>query len=377
MIVGKVQGHGFGNSLVPFPAAYYFAVFTGRNVLIYDYSALGYSCQYLKCGFLHSSQIVEKYPNFSSLIQGATDLTFVDYKNHLSGKINITAKFVADYSVTPKSDWWAWYPDARDCVSRLTGCPVGDVMCSERYALQSLIPGPFQKKFSAEENKRIEGLHEHFKHFLHSLPRNKLPRYDVGIHLRSQLHAFESLASNRTKRDMDLQVETNHLLNSTIVPAVLRVVTEKVHHLMKGRPSKLESFNIFIAADNDNMKFLMSRLLTESLKGENITVNYLQTNGIVHVKNMYKNYNFTSDSGLFDLLLDWYFLSLSKTLLAWRKGNSLSSFAYSAQRISGNMSRSDANLQNGLGTTGYLINNDRKGRIKFDPFWYYPTQIEI
>ena len=376
MIVGKVQGHGFGNSLVPFPAAYFFAVFTGRSVLIYDNSALGYSCHYVQCGFRHTSQMVAKNPSFSNMIQDASDLTFTDYKNHYTGKINITAKFVADYSVTPKSDWWAWYPEARECVSRLTGCPVGDVMCSERFALQSLIVGPFLNNFSVEENKRIEGIHENIKTFLHVLPRNKLQRFDVGIHLRSQLHSFESLAGNRTKRDMDLQVETNHLLNSTHLHAVLTVVTEKVHNLMKDRPSNLERFNIYIAADSDPVKLLLSRLLTDTIKDENISVNYLRTNGIVHVKNMYKNNNFTSDSGLFELFLDWYLLSLSKTLLAWRKGNSLSSFAYSAQRISGNMSQSDENLKNGLGTNGYIINNDRRGRIKFDSFWYYPVLIE-
>ena len=379
MIVGKVQGHGFGNSLVPFPAAFYFAAFTGRSILIYDHSALGYSCQYLQCGFKHTSELTTKYPNFTQLIQDALDLTHVDFSNHIRGERNITSQFVADYSLTPKSDWWAYNPEARECVNKLTGCPMGDVMCSERFALQSLIRGPFNKKnFSADERKLVENLPDNIKESLPLVARDSLPRYDVGIHLRSQLHSFETLTSNHSAQD--LQMETDRLLNSTLIHSVFNVLKERVMQLV-GQQKGATNFNVFIASDNEILKSILSKELNQTIMIDNIavkvSVSSLQTNGIVHVKNMYKTRDFTSYTGLIELLLDWYLLSLSKTILAWRKGNSISSFAYSAQRISGNMSSSDFNLKNGFGTTGFIINNDRRGRIKLDPFWYYPTIRDI
>jgi hypothetical protein len=49
--------------LVFYPAAYYFAVFTGRDVLIIDDSLLGEMCSILNCGFPKLSEVAVAFPS--------------------------------------------------------------------------------------------------------------------------------------------------------------------------------------------------------------------------------------------------------------------------------------------------------------------------
>jgi len=374
MIVGKVQGHGFGNSLVPFPAAYYFAAFTGREILVYDNSPLGFICSMIVCGFRSTSSLSQNSSNWNDHVQSALDLNYIDFQNHMEEKINITSPFVADYSLTPKSDWWAWYPQARECVKKISGCIIGDIMCSERFALQTLIMGPLKRNLSIHELRRLESVQNLIVNQLNTTPRNMLPRFDVGIHLRSQLVSFEiSPISNSSIAAMNY--DTERLLNTSNTGLILHAIDGKLKHILSEVPKTKDFYYVYVASDNEQLKEMLVTLLSDN---PIIKVMSLKTTrGILHVKNLKHQSVFDQNEGIFDLFLDWYLLSLSNSLIAWRKGNSLSSFAYSAQRISGDIARSDVRARSGIGTVGYLLGTDRRSRLKFDYFWSYPVVEDI
>jgi len=50
-------GAGIGNFLVFFPSAYYFAMFTNRDIIIMDDSLIGEMCKIMRCGFPLLSEI--------------------------------------------------------------------------------------------------------------------------------------------------------------------------------------------------------------------------------------------------------------------------------------------------------------------------------
>lgn len=380
LIIGKVQGHGLGNAMVPFSAAYYFAAFTGREVVIYDYAAFGHICGvYMKCGFRLVSTLPLTTEDIQGGVQNAEDLTYIDYQNIIEGKRNVTARFVADHSLTPKSDWWAWYPEARACVSKLTGCTLGDILCTERHALQSLLRGPLTNVTDAEL-QRMQSVPSQIRHSLTILPRDHLPRFDIAIHLRSQLLAFES---EKNFHAASIQPEIFNFLNSSQCLAIFEAIQQKILQLVAAYPptrsiSNHDSYHIYLASDNHLLKSrLESYLMNSTVLGvQKVHFVFSKLNSesiVVHVKNLHKISELEMRKGLFDTFFDWYMLSLSNSLIAWRKGNSLSSYAYSAQRISGNASLSNADSRTGIGTIGYLLNIDRRGRLKFDNFWLYPN----
>ena len=90
------------------------------------------------------------------------------------------------------SDWWTQNDTFAVCIAKVTGCKqLYDNSCAERYALQSLIKGPFQKALTESEEQRIKGVPPAIMHSLLTLPRSYSSRLDVGVHLRCQFHFFE------------------------------------------------------------------------------------------------------------------------------------------------------------------------------------------
>lgn len=55
-------GAGIGNFLVFYPAAYYFAALTGRDILILDDSLIAEMCEILVCGYPKYSQFAAAFP---------------------------------------------------------------------------------------------------------------------------------------------------------------------------------------------------------------------------------------------------------------------------------------------------------------------------
>lgn len=69
-------------------------------------------------------------------------------------------------------------------MSKITGCVLGDVHCSERYAFQQLIIGPFKNKFSIEQLSKLNYIPDKILSELINLPQKITKRIDVSIHLR-------------------------------------------------------------------------------------------------------------------------------------------------------------------------------------------------
>ena len=67
------EGAGIGNFLVFFPAAYYFAALTGRDIAIMDKSLIADMCKIIVCGFPLESDMYEAYPylqNYKDKVEG-------------------------------------------------------------------------------------------------------------------------------------------------------------------------------------------------------------------------------------------------------------------------------------------------------------------
>jgi hypothetical protein len=101
----------------------------------------------------------------------------------------------------------------------------------------------------------------------------------------------------------------------------------------------------------------------------NIAVMRVQNNDhIVHAKNIDYLKQAGNNTGVIDLILDWYALSLSNVVFAWRRDTDLiSTFAQSAQRMSGNTEESDlhAGVGHGIGSKGLQLFFNKRGM----PVW--------
>lgn len=92
---------------------------------------------------------------------------------------------------------------------------------------------------------------------------------------------------------------------------------------------------VYLASDNEIVKEAFAEFL---IGHANIAVMRVKNlGGIVHAKNIGYLKGANNNTGLMDLTLDWYSLSLANVVFAWRRDTDiLSTFAHSAQRVSGN-----------------------------------------
>lgn len=383
MIIGSEDtgGGGIGNLLIFFPAAFYFAAVTGRDIIITDNSAMGEMCNIIHCGFPFSSQLALAYPkivNTDSLTH-AENLKSGDFIKYMEGKRQIDSLVVKSAGYQSKSDWWVWFNTSVKCISKITGCDLGDVMCAERHAYQRLVRGPFRAGFTEKEEQRIRGVPDNIKHALLTLPHSYAPRLDMAIHLRTQFYHFEQQAN---VADPAFQKEVSDWLNSTECADVFAAMENKVMERAKElRPTtdpadtttSTDPVYVYLASDNQQVKdVLHDRLLRQSYPCE-VKIMKVETNSIYHVKNFQKFQKETNNEGLLDLVFDWYALSLANQIYAWRKDSTavISTFVHSAQKVSGTTERSDNANGMGLGTRGYQLTRNRRGHMVFSHFWGY------
>lgn len=198
---------GLGNTLVYFANAFFLATLTGRELIIGDHSGIGQMCRIINCGYPHVEEMSKVYPQYLSAnaIRGARSITGGDlYKlyNGVTDKNGVTKSVHDDWSdlkvVTNSgyqahvSGWWTQNETLALCIAKVTGCQrLYDNACAERYALQSLVKGPFQRALTEAEEKRIKGAPPSIMHSLVTLPRSYSQRLDVGICIRNQFHFFE------------------------------------------------------------------------------------------------------------------------------------------------------------------------------------------
>jgi len=389
-------GGGVGNLLIFYPAAFYFAAITGRDIIITDNSALGGICGVITCGFPFVSQIEEAFPHIVNpqTLSSAPSLKHGDFIKYMESNLEANQPVAKVGGFLSKSDWWVWFNTSVACVAKLTACDLGDVQCAERHAYQRLIRGPFKAAFTEKEEKRISGVPQSLKHALLTLPHAYSPRLDIAVHLRLQFHHFEKqteVAHPEHRR------EVADWLNGTDRKQVFSHMQQRLQQTITTIPTVRNSSSsstysssrkqlpvyVYVAADNEEVKdalveelrhlFSTTRPTKQANSLEVLVMKVDSSGGIAHVKDFNKFKSMTKDEGMLDLVFDWYALSLANTILAWRKGgtNMLSTFVHSAQKVSGTTERTDAGSGRGIGTQGYQLVRDKRGNMHFDQFWSY------
>lgn len=384
-------GAGLGNLLIFFPAAFYFAAFTGRDIVITDRSIFGEMCSIITCGFPFLSQLEMAFPEILSerALHHIDELRATDFQNYIEGMKKIDNVVVRAGGYMSKSDWWVYFNRTVDCVHKITGCDAGDVTCAEHHAYQRLIRGPFRAALTVEEESRIQGVPDHLKHAILTLPHQYAPRLDGAIHLRTQFHHFEAQANID---DPAYRKEVADWLSSTEKKMVFKAMRKQIVNLVnESRPhayvtamennslvrsgeTDIKPVYIYLAADNEQVKDALAELLERHILLRDIVhVMKVETKFVHHVKNLAKLKHATNNEGLMDLVFDWYALSLANRIYAWRKGSTgmVSSFVHSAQKMSGTTERTDNSAGRGIGTRGYQMTLDRSGEPRFDLFWVY------
>jgi hypothetical protein len=399
MVLGSegAGGAGLGNILIFYPAAFYFAAVTGRDIIIQDHSIIGEFCSIINCGFPFVSQVALAFPDIvnQQSLSAIDDVKAQDFQRYMEGSRPVTANIVRSGGFQSKSDWWVWFNTTVHCVHKITGCDRGDVMCAERHAYQRLIRGPFKSGLSADEEKRIHGVPDNLKHAILTLPHAYAPRLDAAVHLRAQFNHFESQANID---DPNYIQEVSDFLNGTESKQVFDVLEDRIVDIVNSaHAAQLEQQKIseaaggttalaaaavpgrpvyiYVAADNEAVKdFFCARLLRNPALSEGkLAIMKVETKGVMHAKNIDRLKDYTQNEGLLDLVFDWYALSLANTILAWRKGGTslVSTFVHSAQKVSGTTERTDNNAGRGIGTRGYQLIRTRNGGLRFDLFWVY------
>ena len=382
----ECTGAGFGNQMIFFPSAYYFAALTGRDLLIFDNSVIGEFCKHIECGFPMVSKMSVAYPELlgKKQLENMKSAKVYDFRKHMDG-----SKLLEEYSIIradgymPASEWWVYYNGSSQCIERLTGCEKGDISCTERHAFQRLVRGPFKSSLlTVKDEERLIGLPPHIKHAILSLPHNYAPRVDLAVHLRSQFHHFEELTDIN---DPKYKKEVQDWLNSTEGAMVFKDLDFLVNDLISDRPkvvkNKAAVVYLYLASDNEEVKEAFADYLLK--KHPTYKVLRVKSKFIVHIKNMAKLKSATDNEGIFDLLFDWYALTLSDLIVAWRRGGGggshiVSTFVHSAQRVSGTIERTNtsAPIGHGIGTRGIQMSY-HKGRLKFEDMWTYAVMDDF
>lgn len=417
-------GKGLGNMMIFFPSAYYYAALTSRFVVVADHSYLGHFCAVVKCGFPLLSQIQPLYPDIFSEENLGQMKTF-----HVMGFLKMfeTGQHVQDTLLTvsgydSKSSWWVLYNHTAHCVSKLSGCHVGDVACADRFAFQQLVTGPFQSAGETELQQfeqRILGIRQTWKRALFTLPHRYVQRFDVAIHLRNQFIHFENefdVNHPDYKKEVDawladfeskLVFQFMHQRLKTVLETLRPLVKSTSHwydkdkkrsnlraaqHRNKASDRAVKPIYVYLAADNHQVKEALKNHISNDqalMNAYQVMFVTLDTSAVYHVKNMEQMKSKTGGKGMFDLVFDWYALSLSNEILAWRQGGtrSFSTFITSAQRMSGTKEYSTDVLANnasvaaefgkGVGSKAHILVKLKSGDFKFEPLHVQPYFPEL
>lgn len=253
------NGAGVGNSLIFFPAAYHFAVISGREIILPDNSNAGQVCKTIRCGTPLLSEMVHAFPDILSKekIAAAKQYKVFQFMEFIRGETKIDEPVIyVDGFVAYRSDWYHAHPNGLECINRITGCYPGDTNCADRHALQALIQGPFISSLTAKEEERVRGVPDHFKHAILNLPHAYSPRIDIAIHMRNQFTHFENQASiNSTGYVTEVQT----WLNSSDCQTVFKLMGERLEAEMadsRAIASRAadEPLYVYVACDNEDVK---------------------------------------------------------------------------------------------------------------------------
>ena len=252
------SGAGIGNILIFFPAMYYFAAFTGRDIIISDKSMVGEMCRIITCGFPFASEMSLAFPNIlgKDSLKKAELIKVQDFIKYIENTREISGNLVYPFGYKSESAWWQYFNSTIQCVSKITGCEPGDIACADRHAFQRLIRGPFKTSLTADEEKRIYGVPDHIKHAILTLPHAFAPRLDAAVHLRNSFHHFESQTDIT---DPAYRKEVNDWLNSSECASVFHDLAYKLleqigESRLAVNATRDDAVYVYVAADNEDVK---------------------------------------------------------------------------------------------------------------------------
>ena len=430
------EGAGIGNFLDFFPSAYFFAALTGRDIAIMDKSLIADMCKILYCGFPLESEMIAAYPHLREArdsMEGGKGNKFTSHFTSKSEEHHLNSWVTRADGYKDLQGWYNDIDDSRilECIANITRCDRKDVHCHDRHALQRLIRGPFKAQLTQEQNKRVMGVPANLKQAIFSLPHAFAPRLDAAFHVRCQFSHFEmSVGSDDGKMWEEFVAERDEWINSTASNGgqrVFRLMTDKLlseipmlrekatiekrrarvrilqyieveeaksapgwihanatiegkeqhqaltRALLNSADDKDEEMvYVYVASDNEVVK---EALTTYILGHTNKTVAVMRTKNnaeIAHAKNAAFFRSVGKGTGPFDLAVDWYALSLSNVIFAFRRGTAkLSTFAQSAQHMSGNTEMTDLKkaIGHGMGSVGLSLYFKMEQKDWWDPVW--------
>lgn len=377
LVLGTNDHHaaGLGNVLSFFPAAFYFAQFTNRQIVVHDKSLLGRFCRLVNCPFPSVQQMALVYPSIFTEynVYHQRIVTARDFRAIFDAKQPMpTDDMVTSTGIDGKSDWWLNFRNLSHCVVKLSGCTLGDITCSERFALQTLVPGPFDDGAAAVVRSSIRGLTDGHLSSLFQLPHEYAPRFDVAVHIRNQFKTFESgnysavdEEATRWLETADAQEYCDKLLThmQTFLDKAQASRKQPLHDAWNG------SLAVYVTADNSVVKAHVAQLLQQRLT-QYPTLFVMMANATVsHVK-----HGSVADaaSSFTRAVFDWYALSLSNVVITYRKElKGASTFVWSAARVSGTRDRTNFEVGASVGTQAFQFHRDRGGRAALGRIWHF------
>lgn len=180
---------GIGNSLLIYPAAYLFAMISGRELIIQDSSVMGSWCRALHCGFNFTSEVENLFPNLTSA-KHVPRLNGDAFAYKIRTKQNIKEDVVGAIGLDTVSTRWFHYAGrgAAECVHNITGCHSKGLGCVEKYAFHQLLAGGFHRGVVPSN---VVGISQEVVKRMLSDPYDSLPRFDAGVHIRAQTAHLE------------------------------------------------------------------------------------------------------------------------------------------------------------------------------------------
>lgn len=315
-----------------------------------------------------------------------------DFSNHVWRAALIEDRVVIATGSQYKSGWYGDNEFANQCIDKLSGCPSGDGSCQDRFALERLVIGPFHSKFrdpKLSSYYHIAGIPHNLRQGILSLPHAMAPRIDAAVHLRCQFSHFEWVVGPDDSQWQDYVKEVDEFLNSTsfnagvqLFQTIERKIVEEVavirkmrnqssnrrnrkrrqlivahqHHVDSRRlgdgsqeeqgdvfnfhklsfDEKIEKEQykgdgehdrifVYVSSDNDRVKEAFVKYLEDH---DQIAVIRVKTDQIIYHAKYAAHLSQNSSMGAFNLVMDWYALSLANSIFAWRRDATLlSTFA--------------------------------------------------
>ena len=217
------------------------------------------------------------------------------------------------------------------------GCDPKLIGCIERFAFQQLFPGGFVGDIVPSD---VSGLTSEVILALLRNPYHKSPHFDAGVHIRAQTSHLElgkksTVVDSHFDQHMDSYLVTFQQFERALA-----------QYFFLKAPIKFNTTNatrtgfwprVFISCDDVSVRNAFVSFLSNRTGdiGHYIPV-YMNTTDIRHMKHIAYGNTTTVSQNIVDTALEWYALSLSRAIFAWRANYSPmpSTFMQSASRVS-------------------------------------------